>query len=182
MMASRLLKLRLTRLHYEHAPKDIKDRYLPVVVAAPSEPQPANAVIPDYRLPPVIEPCAQPLKVIVETVAHDFNVPSWKILGSQQTWDLVVPRHIAMYLAINFSTLSQAAIGRYFRRDHTVIGHARDKIRRAMAEDERVNERVQALWLRLASRPNMPAPEEIQQRRQQASLKARRDRDAVSCA
>lgn len=181
MIGSRLLKLRLTRLHYEHAPKSIKDKHLPVLVGMELT-KPALEHKPVEYILPIFEDKGAPLKIIIETVAMDFGVPSWKLLGDSRTWDVTVPRHVAMYLATRFSRLSYGSIGRCFRKDHTVIFHAEKKIGRVILEDERMNRRVQALRCRLASNPNIPSYETIAQHRHEASVKARRGRETASCA
>ncbi len=73
---------------------------------------------PPNKLPPRIE-------LIQHIVARHYGVSRNDILSQRRTAAVVLPRHIAMYLARTEAALPLPQIGRYFgNRDHTTVLHA----------------------------------------------------------
>lgn len=171
MMSSRLLKLRLIRLHYEHAPKEIKDQHLPVLFREIEKCAPIEKPVPEYVLPDPVDLGDKPVNVIVDMVAKYFRVPSWQILGDRKTYDLVIPRHVAIYLATEFTVIPYAALARHFRRDHTIILHARRKVLRDMENDAFFKIKVMTLHAQISSISAMPKVDHVARMREMASKK-----------
>ena len=71
---------------------------------------------------------------IIEIVASAFEVPVEVLLRSRKR-DVVRMRQIAMYLARKTRTISYPMIGRRFRRDHSTVMFAVQKIQRLIAEN-----------------------------------------------
>ncbi len=70
----------------------------------------------------------RPVKVI-STVAKYFDFKNKELLGSSRKADLVVARHIAMYILRDTLGIQQAKIGEIMGgRDHTTVIHAVEKI------------------------------------------------------
>ena len=69
------------------------------------------------------------VKHIQQVVAEHFRVDVKDILAHRRTSDIVLPRHVAMYLTKKLTHRSLPEIGRLFgRRDHTTVLHAIKKI------------------------------------------------------
>jgi hypothetical protein len=88
------------------------------------------------RCTPAAEVSSPPIKAIVETVAAYYRVTFIDIMSDRRTFDIIKPRHVAMYLCCELTHRSLPAIGRAFRgRDHTTIFHAREKMGRLAQTD-----------------------------------------------
>ncbi len=73
---------------------------------------------------------------IVQTVADYFEIKPQDILGDRRQRKIAVPRHIAQYLAREFTTLSLPKIGQRFGgKDHTSVLHACRKIENLVKKD-----------------------------------------------
>lgn len=69
------------------------------------------------------------VKHIQTVVAEHYRVDVRDILAHRRTADIVLPRHVAMYLTKKLTHRSLPEIGRLFgRRDHTTVLHAVNKI------------------------------------------------------
>jgi len=83
---------------------------------------------------------------IVDTVAEHYGTRRELILSNQRYAEIMRPRHVAVYIACQVVTnLSLTEIGRVFKRDHSSMIHARDKIIRAMEADPIFAETVNML-------------------------------------
>lgn len=66
---------------------------------------------------------------IQRVVAERFDITVQELIGKSRHHGLIAPRHIAMYLAKQLTTLSYPQIGRMFGgRDHTSIIYAVGKV------------------------------------------------------
>lgn len=87
----------------------------------------------------------QPQKIISIT-AEFFNVTVDEIYGPKRTQQLTKPRHIAMYLCHELTSLSLPKIGDLFNgRDHTTVMHACKKIASAISSDRNIYNEVEEL-------------------------------------
>ena len=69
------------------------------------------------------------VKDIQRAVAEHYNVRISDMLAHRRTVDIVMPRHVAMYLTKVLTNKSLPEIGRLFgRRDHTTVLNAINKI------------------------------------------------------
>jgi len=71
---------------------------------------------------------------IVREVAEKFQVSVIDLLSARRSAHIVIPRHYAMWRCKNETFMSLPAIGRLFRRDHTVALYAFRKIEKLIAE------------------------------------------------
>ena len=71
---------------------------------------------------------------IVREVAEKFQVSLIDLLSARRTANIVIPRHYAMWRCRKETFMSLPAIGRLFRRDHTVAFYAVEKIEKLIAE------------------------------------------------
>lgn len=83
---------------------------------------------------------------IQQAVAEHFGLTQADILSSRRTKDVVLPRHVAMYLARKLTLKSLPEIGRRFGgRDHSTILSAVRKIDRRCKVDADLSETVLSL-------------------------------------
>lgn len=92
------------------------------------------------------EPPANPVERIVARVAAVFGVKPKDILGTCRQRAVLVPRHVAMYLAREVAKLSLPQIGAAFGgRDHTTVLHAVRKVEATLATDAKLKRTVREL-------------------------------------
>lgn len=66
---------------------------------------------------------------IIQIISDTYMVDIVDILSERRSRPLIIPRHVAMYLAKKMTVLSYPAIGRMFgHRDHTTILHAFNRV------------------------------------------------------
>ncbi len=76
------------------------------------------------------------LDQIVEVVCRRYNITREQILSSSRKAEYTLPRHIAMYLGIQYSNLNKSAIARYFRKsDHTTVINAERNIQKRIQKE-----------------------------------------------
>ncbi len=76
------------------------------------------------------------LNRLVQSVAGFFRVPARLLRSARRDQPLMLPRHVAMFLARRETRLPLKRIGQYFGgRDHTTVLHACCKIKRQSAAD-----------------------------------------------
>lgn len=75
-------------------------------------------------------------KQILSTVCSFFNISLKDLTGPKRQKELVLPRHLTMYLLSEELKLTVKKIGQVLGgRDHTTIMHGRDKIKRLVSSD-----------------------------------------------
>jgi len=90
---------------------------------------------------------------IQRATAHDFNVSVNELLSGQRLRKVVLPRHVAMYLAKELTLKSYAGIGRAFAdRDHSSVVHAVKGIERRLDRDADLADRVARIRCELQGR------------------------------
>lgn len=78
---------------------------------------------------PIPGPSIITIKGIIDVTAKFFGVRTIDLISQRRTANLVLPRHIAMFLAKKLTPYSLPIIGRRFGgRDHTTVMHAVSKI------------------------------------------------------
>lgn len=104
------------------------------------EPEPPPA-------PPAILDCQRPsIDVIQRVVAHEYQIPLLEMKSQRRHLLVIVPRHVAMWLATKLTLRSSTEIGKVFGgRDHTTVLHARDKVERMVATDADLRARISAI-------------------------------------
>jgi chromosomal replication initiator protein len=71
----------------------------------------------------------RPIAAIKQAVSEHFNIRAIDMIAKRRTGRTIRPRHIAMWLAREYTTASLPAIGRHFGvRDHTTVVYAIRKI------------------------------------------------------
>lgn len=78
-------------------------------------------------------------KQILSAVCDYFNLSAKDLTGPKRQKELVLPRHITMYLLSEELKLTVARIGQLLGgRDHTTVMHGRDKIKKMMVSDREI--------------------------------------------
>ncbi|MBI2019637.1 chromosomal replication initiator protein DnaA [Candidatus Daviesbacteria bacterium] len=81
---------------------------------------------------------AEPKKVL-ETVCQYFSLNQRDLVGARRQKELVLPRHITMFILSEYLNLTVEKIGQLLgKRDHTTVMHGRDKIKRICNTDREV--------------------------------------------
>ena len=152
MMASRALRLRLERLHYEHAPDAYKSRFLPALplpdIAV--KPKPSSLFLQlwgeqELEAPPVT------VQQIKQEVSRYFKVTITDLVSARRTKDIVVPRQIAMYLCRHLTTCTLPGIGRNLGgRDHTTILYGVSRVENLLIWNREVVHAVATIRKRLS--------------------------------
>ena len=73
---------------------------------------------------------------IINVVSRYFGISSEELLGKSRAKPYVYPRQIAMYLVRHHTSLSFPEIGRAFKRDHTTVLSADQRITKGLAEKQ----------------------------------------------
>lgn len=90
------------------------------------------------KIPPQNGFKVEPKKVL-ETVCGYFNLNQKDLTGARRQKELVLPRHIAMFILSEHLNLTVEKIGQILgKRDHTTVMHGRDKIKKLINQDREV--------------------------------------------
>jgi chromosomal replication initiator protein len=106
-----------------------------------------DALHPHTAGAPIVEPATAPVSIdsIVGVVADHFELTLDELLGPGRARRVSGPRQIAMFLACEYSGRSLPEIASAFKRDHSTVVHARDKVRSARRNDPTASEAVDSL-------------------------------------
>jgi chromosomal replication initiator protein len=90
------------------------------------------------------------LAYIRQTVAEHFKVSIEDINSSKRTQDLVLPRHISMYLCRKLMDVSLPNISKFFnKRDHSTVINACDKISDRMEQDDKLRLVIEGIEIQI---------------------------------
>lgn len=83
---------------------------------------------------------------IQRAVANHFSVSDESLRSSKRTKELVLPRHIAMYLSRTLTPSSLNDIGKRFGgKDHSTVHHAIDKMIKDISKDQETARQVELI-------------------------------------
>jgi len=83
---------------------------------------------------------------IQRTVANHFSISDEALRSSKRTKELVLPRHIAMYLSRTLTSSSLNDIGKRFGgKDHSTVHHAIDKMNKDILKDQDTARQVELI-------------------------------------
>lgn len=130
-------KKHLALLHHHHDAR----MFTPPNWAKPFIPQPVQTPSPEFKelwfgVPEDVEPRIPLISEILAVVARHYKMTVLDISSQRRTKDLVLPRHVGMYLARTLTGKSYPYISQRFGgRDHTVAIFASKKIRALCQSD-----------------------------------------------
>lgn len=132
----------------EHIAHAARQRRLGARIAAlpqvrPATPPPEVVALPKphfwFSILDEVEPIAErqiTCADIKRAVASHFDISVRDLISARRTANLVLPRHIGMYLAREMTLLSFPQIGRQFNREHCAVLYAINKISALLNESE----------------------------------------------
>ena len=86
------------------------------------------------------------IDMIIRKTAEYFNVTDYDIKGKSRNKNIMLARHISIYLASKLTSYSLSEIGKSMNgKDHTTIMHSVDKIKSLLSTDESINTAVTAI-------------------------------------
>lgn len=91
---------------------------------------------------------------IIYAVADYYRVERVHIVSDLRSVQIILPRHMAMYLARELTPFSLLKIGRKFRKDHTAVHYACNKIELMRASHPDIAQQVSVLTSRIQARVN----------------------------
>lgn len=91
-------------------------------------------------------------KQVLATICDYFNLNQKELAGPNRQKELVLPRHITMFLLSEELKMTVASIGQILgRRDHTTVMHGRDKIKKLVGTDREVQKILIEIKSRLST-------------------------------
>lgn len=78
----------------------------------------------------------RPMALVVAEVSRTTGVSATDILGKRRHPHIVRPRHMAMAICRDYCGATYPEIGRAFRRHHTSVMYAMDRIGALMSDDD----------------------------------------------
>jgi chromosomal replication initiator protein len=88
---------------------------------------------------------------VISAVCEVFGIKSAEIKGDRRQKDLIIPRHLAMYILKTEAQLPLVSIGRIFGgRDHSTVIHATDKITAELASNAHLRGALDEVRKRMA--------------------------------
>lgn len=128
--------------HHGDEPENIPESSPPAVLP----PIPDSAIAAAHDDPRILGG----VRCIQEVVCREFGISRAEMLSQRRTKNLIVPRHIALYLSKKLTPLSLPSIGKRFGgRDHTTALSAIRRIEHLMAKDSDLASRINMLEERL---------------------------------
>ena len=101
-------------------------------------------------------PASQNLKIepkqVLNAVCNYFNLSQKDLLGAKRQKELVLPRHLTMFILSEHLNMTVEKIGQILgKRDHTTVMHGRDKIKKLVSADREVRRMLTEIKGRLAA-------------------------------
>jgi len=92
----------------------------------------------------------KPFKVtpsyIIDVVAEHYKIKPEVIVSKKRSADVVIPRHVAMYLCCEMTDASLSDIGAVLgNRDHTTVMNGRDNISKMIKEDSDFSAKIEVI-------------------------------------
>jgi hypothetical protein len=148
--------------------RDVKNRLMgpmrvnpppkPVLIEQPVDPDPAivlNQGVIGWSFWPYHYVSVKPITFddtrimihgVIRAVCDFYGVTPAELSSACRTRQLIIPRHVAMYLAREMTPKSLPAIGRALGgRDHTTVLHAHRKIKDMRQKDEVLNRDIDTI-------------------------------------
>ena len=86
------------------------------------------------------------LNLVSTSVAKEYNLTENKLLSKSRQMEIVIARHVAMYLCRELTSSSLISIGKYFgNRDHSTVIHACKTIESKILSDENLDSVIKNL-------------------------------------
>lgn len=73
--------------------------------------------------------------IVITKVCEYYGLSRDKMMGTSRKKDVLLPRQVSMYFCRNLLSMSLPAIGKLFKKDHSTVSNAIDKIEEVMRQD-----------------------------------------------
>ena len=73
--------------------------------------------------------------IVITKVCEYYGLSRDKMMGTSRKKDVLLPRQVSMYFCRNLLSMSLPAIGKLFKKDHSTVSNAIDKIEEGMRQD-----------------------------------------------
>jgi chromosomal replication initiation ATPase DnaA len=112
---------------------------------------PSKTVVDQFRALAIQCGLREPtMALVVWEICEFYKVDRISLISARRTQNIVMPRHVAMFLCRELTTRSLPSIGRFFGgRDHTTVRHAFIKIGALVKTDERLADEIDVIKLRI---------------------------------
>lgn len=91
-------------------------------------------------------------KVVLDIVCDYFNLNQKDLTGARRQKELVLPRHITMFILSEHLNMTVEKIGQILgKRDHTTVMHGRDKIKKLVNTDREIQRMLTEISSRLST-------------------------------
>lgn len=118
-----------------------------------SEPEPAPPPPRPQLAPPTVKTQYPLIDLILSEVMRFYHVRKIDLISDRRTKDIVLPRHVAIYLCRDLTPHSTPRIGwRFGGRDHTTILHACNKVSGRAAIDAEFAQEINTIRSRIIER------------------------------
>lgn len=112
----------------------------------------AREQLKNFIIAPAIKNTDITIDMIIHKTAAYFNVKDYDIRGKSRNKNIMLARHISIYLASELTSYSLSEIGKVMNgKDHTTIMYSVEKIKSIMETDESVRQAVNDLKADLLS-------------------------------
>ena len=89
-------------------------------------------------------------KLVLNLICSYFNLNQKDLISAKRQKELVLPRHIAMFILSENLNMTVEKIGQILgNRDHTTVMHGRDKIKKLISTDREVQKMIIEIKTRL---------------------------------
>ncbi|TGK11746.1 chromosomal replication initiator protein DnaA [Leptospira fletcheri] len=85
---------------------------------------------------------------VIEYVSSLYNLDPREIMGKSRKKELIIPRHLCMFILHKCYRMNKSQIGRIFGGEHTTVIHAVRKIESLMKEDKNFSSKVEEILMR----------------------------------
>ena len=72
--------------------------------------------------------------IVITKVCEYYGLSRDKMMGTSRKKDVLLPRQVSMYFCRNLLSMSLPAIGKLFKKDHSTVSNAIDKIEEGMRQ------------------------------------------------
>lgn len=73
--------------------------------------------------------------IVITKVCEYYGLSRDKMMGTSRKKDVLLPRQVSMYFCRNLLSMSLPAIGKLFKKDHSTVSNAIDKIEDSLSQD-----------------------------------------------
>lgn len=135
--------------------RELEGALIRLVAYAKITNEPLNMETTEAALKDIMPP-PKPRNITIESIQNEvcnyYDIKLLDMMSNKRSREIVLPRQIAMYLARHFTDASFPLLGDQFRRDHTTVIHACEKIEKKLLKDVKLKEHIEELMEKISPR------------------------------